>query len=98
MQFYYYFLIVLLGFLFSYQSAIMYVKCLRNGDKRFTDLTPILVSIIFGGPVLLLTYMFKEIRDVDKTKKYRYLISGIVLTVLQATLTGLLIGFGAVIF
>ena len=98
MQFYIYITLVLFGFIFTYWAAIRYIKGLREGSTKLNDLSVIAFAIFFGGPVLLLTYMFPEVRLEDSVKKHRYLISGVVLSVLQITLTVLLMVFNVVIF
>ncbi len=96
--FYYAVVFILLGMLFSYLQCVRYLKGLRGILSPVPDHYPILVSIFFGGPVLLLTYLFSDIRDEDAMYKRRYLICGIIFTILQITLVALLIYFKVLTF
>ena len=98
MQFYIYITLVLFGIIFTHWACIRYVKGLRQQSKNNSDLYPIAMGIFFGGPSLLISYMFEEVRVEDKFKNYRYLICGITFTILQIVLTVLLIVFKVVIF
>lgn len=92
-------IIILLGFLTSYMAAIGYVKGIReNLKKHLRDIDVILISIVFGGPALLITYMFSEVRIEDTTHHYRYLICGIVFTILQILIVVLLFVFNVIKF
>lgn len=94
MEFYVFLSIVIVLFVVCYGSCITYVKQLRNkNEKRLKDYQVILICVLFGGPALLITYMFKEVRDEDYLNHFRYLISGIVLTILQILLVILLVYF-----
>lgn len=86
--------IVIVLFLTCYMTCIGYVKGLKNNSpKQLKDWQVIIVCIFFGGPALLITYMFSEVRINDISNNYRYLISGIVLTILQiALVVGLCVG------
>lgn len=76
--------IVIVLFITSYMTCIGYVKGLRNNSKnQLKDWQVIIICILFGGPALLITYMFNEVRLADIEHGRRYLISGIVLTVIQ---------------
>ena len=82
--------IVIVLFLTSYMSCIGYVKGLKNNSKnQLKDWQTIIICILFGGPALLITYMYSEVRLADIEHNRRYLISGIVLTILQI---GVIIG------
>ena len=96
--FYYVFVVILMGILFSYLECIKYLKGLRGITNEIPDHYPILVCILFGGPCLLLTYLFSEIRAEDSLHHRRYLICGIVFTILQVTLIFLLIHFKVLTF
>lgn len=91
--FYYAIVVILIGILFSYLECIKYLKGLRGITNEIPDHYPILVSILFGGPCLLLTYIFPEIRAEDSLHHRRYLVCGIIFTVLQIVLIYLLIYF-----
>ena len=98
MEFYYLLIIIIVGILFTYLSCIRYVKGMRLNYEKNSDLIPIAMGIFFGGPALLITYMFPEIRTADKQLHYRYLICGIVFTSLQILLSILLCVFKVVTF
>lgn len=85
--------VVVMGFLLTYLALIAYVKGIRNDKKTMKDIEVIIIGIFFGGPVLLLGYMFPEVRIEDIDKHNRWLISGIVLTILQILLIVLLCVF-----
>lgn len=55
-----------------------------------------LVTILYGGPVIYLIYMFKEFRELDKKEHYFYIIYGSIMTVIQITVTVLLFVFGVI--
>lgn len=96
--FYYAVIVILMGIIFSYLECIKYLKGLRGISSPTPDHYPILVSIFFGGPILLLTYLFSDIRAEDSLHHRRYLICGIVFTILQITLIYLLIYFKVLTF
>lgn len=99
MKFIVFFPIIIVLFVICYGSCISYVKKLRNGDdKGLKHYQVILLCVLFGGPALLITYMFKEIREEDVLHHYLYLISGIVLSVLQILLVFLLCYFQVLTF
>lgn len=99
MKFIVFFPIIIVLFVICYGSCISYVKKLRNGDdKGLKHYQVILLCILFGGPALLITYMFKEIREEDILHHHLYLISGIVLSVLQILLVFLLCYFQVLTF
>lgn len=99
MKFIVFFPIIIVLFVICYGSCISYVKKLRNGDdKGLKHYQVILLCILFGGPALLITYMFKEIREEDILHHYLYLISGIALSVLQILLVFLLCYFQVLTF
>ncbi len=89
-------LIVIFGFIVNYLVMVRHVKNLREPDaKRFNKYEIAACGIFFGGPVLLFSYLFKEIRDEDIFENhYLYLISGIVLTIIQIVAIVLLVYFG----
>lgn len=88
-----FFILFVLGFLSSYFTNLKYLKKLRNGEENFKRIQIILTSIIFGGPVLLLFYMFDDYRLEDKMHKRGFLITGIIMTILQVILIYLLFHF-----
>lgn len=96
--FYFAVLIILFGMLFTYLECVKYLKGLRGISSKVPDHYPILVGIFFGGPVLLLTYLFSDIRIEDSMNKRRYLICGIVFTIVQILIVFLLIYFKVLTF
>ena len=99
MKFIEFFPIVVLLFLVCYGVCITYVKALKTGkEKRLKYYEVILACLLFGGPALLMTYIFKEVRDEDYVHHKIYLISGIVLTILQILLVVLLCSFKVIKF
>lgn len=99
MKFIVFFPIIIVLFVICYGSCISYVKKLRNGDdKGLKHYQVILLCVLFGEPALLITYMFKEIREEDILHYYLYLISGILLSVLQILLVFLLCYFQVLTF
>lgn len=86
--------IMLLGFLTNYSILIRQVKILRNKEERLIKVWEIaLTTIVYGGPAILLMFMFKEFRDLDKQNKHFYLIYGIIITIVQIVVTTLLLVF-----
>lgn len=99
MKFAAFFPIVVVLFLVCYGTCIAYVKGLKeNKENRLKHYQVIILCILFGGPALLISYMFKEIREEDYLYHYAYLICGIVFTVLQILLVALLIVFKVLTF
>ncbi len=96
--FYYAVVVITIGMLFTYLECVKYLKGLRGISSKIPDHYPILVGILFGGPILLLTYLFSDIRIEDSMNKRRYLICGIIFTVLQVLLVFLLIYFNVLTF
>jgi hypothetical protein len=86
-------LVVILGLLSSYLLMINYLKKLRSGQKTPKPIEMALSCAFFGGPVLLLFYIFSDFRLEDSLHKRVFLISGIIETVLQGLLIFLLIYF-----
>ena len=93
MSIYILFTIILLGFLSNYSLYIKQVKLLRNNQEPIPKLQMALVTILYGGPVIYLIYMFKEFRELDKKEHYFYIIYGSIMTVIQITVTVLLFVF-----
>lgn len=87
--------ICLLG---TYLITIQYIRYLRKErTRKIRDIDCILVSVLFGGPVLLIMELvFPEIRFEDGVHKYRMLISSIVLTLVQIAIIVLLFYFGVI--
>jgi len=77
------FIIIMLGFITSYLVDINYLKKLRNNEKNYPLWEVVTANVFFGGPSLLLFYIFKEFRDEDKLNNYTFLISGLLLSALQ---------------
>ena len=88
----------MLGFITSYLVDINYLKKLRNNNKNFPRIEVILANIFFGGPILILFYIFEEFRAEDKLNRRSFLISGIILSILQVVLVYLLFHFKLIIF
>ena len=92
------FIIIMFGFITSYLVDITYLKKLRSGGKTFPRWEVILANIFFGGPILLLFYIFEDYRLEDKLNHYSFLISAILLVVIQVTVIFLLFHFDLIIF
>lgn len=93
LPFYILILVVILGLLSSYLLMINYLKKLRGGQKTPKPIEMALSCIFFGGPILLLFYIFSDFRLEDSMHKRVFLISGIIETLLQGLLIFLLIYF-----
>lgn len=91
------FTILVGGFLLTYMMAITYVKSIRL-EKKTTDLYVLAIGLFFGGPAMLLTYIFPEVRDEDFLHKRRYLVLGIVYTVIEIVLVILLFVFNVITY
>ncbi len=78
--------LVVIGFLSNYMLNINFLKQLRSGTRKLKPRDLIVTAIFFGGPVLLLFYMFDDYRAEDKDNKNQLLITGIVTTVFQIAL------------
>lgn len=98
MKFYLLVLIILVGIFTNYMVIISNLKRIRNEEESYKPFEVILCAIFFGGPMLLLSLIFSEYRDLERVNHHLYLISGIVLTILQVLLVYLLIHFGLIIF
>lgn len=91
--------IAIVLFLFCYMTCISYVKSLRSSsEKGLKSYQVIILSLLFGGPALLLSYMFKEVREEDCLHHYSYLICGIAFTIVQIVAVTLLCVFGVITF
>lgn len=88
-------LICLLG---SYSIMVKYIRYLRKEREQVVkDIDVILVSILYGAPVILIMELtFKEVRIEDQSKKYRMLISSIILSIIQIVSIVLLIHYGII--
>lgn len=99
MSFTVFFPIIIILFIVCYGACISYVKSLRNGNQKGLKFYQvILLCALFGGPALLITYMFKEIREEDYLHHHCYLLFGILLTMLQVSLVVLLCVFKVITF
>lgn len=88
---------IIFGLLITYLLATRYVIDLRKDSETSKDLPVILTSILLGGPSLILSYLiFSEIRIEDGVRHHRYLISSIVITILQILLIVLLSVFNVI--
>lgn len=90
------FILIILGFITSYLVDINYLKKLRSGAKTFARWEVIMSNIFFGGPILLLFYIFEDYRVEDQQHKYSFLIAGIILTIAQVVGIYLLFHFNLV--
>lgn len=91
-----FFLLFVIGFVTNYFVNINYLKKHREGVTNYKDFEVILTAIFFGGPILLLFYIFPEIRTLDKEKRYLRLISGLLITILQIIGVCLLFHYGLI--
>ena len=98
MSIYVFFTLMLFCLLATYLCSIQYIKFLRNEIKRkIRDTDLILVSILFGGPVLVAMWCaFSEIRDEDLIHKNRLIISAIIISIVQITIIVLLFVFDVI--
>ena len=93
-------LIIVLGFIGTYAIGVGYIKTLRGEQtKRKTkDTDVMLMSLILGAPMMLILYaMCSDIRLEDKVHNYRFLIVGIVRTVVEILGIFLLFYFDVII-
>ena len=96
MEFYLFIIIVLFGLIFNYFAMIRFLLGIRNGKVIIKPYQLEILCILFGGPILLLSYIYDDVRDYDK--KHAIIIVGIIETILQILLIYLLIHFNVVIF
>lgn len=89
------FVLIVGGFLLSFINIITYIKALKNKQKA-TDLVILILGILFGGPAMLFSYLFVEIRDEDMIHKYRYLVLSITYTIIEIILIVLLFYFNLI--
>lgn len=91
-----FFLSFMIGLVTNYILALKYLKKLRGEiESKYTDLTLILTSIIWGTPIILFMYcVFSEFRIEDAANKRRLLISEIIILVIQIIIVFLLAYFG----
>lgn len=88
---------VMIMFIVNYMTALKYLKGLRGEiPSKFKQRHIIALCSVFGGPVLLITYMFFEIRLEDAKHHYSYIICGVLFTILQITLIVLLVYYGVI--
>lgn len=93
-------LIIVLGFIGTYAIGVGYIKTLRGEQtKRKTkDTDVMLMSLILGAPMMLILYaMCSDIRLEDKVHNYRFLIVGIMNTVVEILVIFLLFYFDVII-
>ena len=98
MQFYVFIFIILAGILTNYAITISNLKKIRDDGSGYKSFEMVLCAVFFGAPVLLFSLIFSEIRDLEKEQHHLFLISGIVLLILEAALVYLLIYYKVVIF
>lgn len=91
-----FFLSFIIGFVSNYILALKYLRFLRGETQtKYTDITLILTSIIWGTPIILFMYcIFPEIRIEDAGKNRRLLISEIIILIIQIVAVVLLGCFG----
>lgn len=80
----------------NFIDNVIYVKALKNGDNKATDLLSLILGILFGGPAMLFFYSFSEVRDEDALHKYRFLILGIIYTIIEIVLIIILFSLGLI--
>lgn len=76
----------IIGFISNYMLNLSFLKQLRSGNRKLKPRDLMLTSIFFGGPILLLFYMFEDYRAEDKLNKNELLITGIIVTIIQVAL------------
>ena len=91
-----FFLSFIIGFVSNYILTLKYLRFLRGETQtKYTDITLILTSIIWGTPIILFMYcIFPEIRIEDASKNRRLLISEIIILIIQIVTVVLLGCFG----
>ena len=100
-DFYVLMIIFVLGWLATYGIGIHYLKTLRNTETnekmKTNDITVLLTSIVFGSVITLFLYcLFPEIRDEDKVKHHRFMITSITLFIVHIIIIYLLFHFQVV--
>lgn len=98
MSIYLFFTLLLFCLLATYLCSIQYIKYLRKeSTRKIRDIDLILVSILFGGPVLVAMWCaFSEIRDEDLVQKHRLIISAIIISIVQIIIIVLLFVFNVI--
>lgn len=92
MNIYAFYSIVIIGFLVNYALLTYYTKSLRKGDEKTYWWVLLISGIVFGGPVLLISYIIDDVRKEDADFHHHlYLIFGIVYTLIQLTI--IILGF-----
>lgn len=98
-QFYWVYLIALIGFLYGTLGGIAYVKGVRGGGRSLPWYELVLTSILLGGPGILLVYLLsKEVRTEDRIHKRAVLISAIVSLLLEVLIIVLLSYFKVIVY
>ena len=90
-QFYWVFLIVLLGFLSGIMVSFAFVKGVRGDGKSISWSELVISACILGGPGILLAYsLSKEIQLEDKNHKRAILLAAIASMVVEILIVFLL--------
>ena len=98
MPFYLLIVLIIIGTITNYFVMIGNLKKIRSNGSGFPYGEMIASAIFFGGHILLLSYIFSEIREEDKMHKKAILISGILITVVEVIIIGLLIYSRVIVF
>ncbi len=98
-EFYYAFLILLLGFLSGVIGSIAYLKGIRGEGKSYPHYELILSGVLFGSlGVLLVLILSKEIKDEDKMHNHSALFSNLAMLLIQIGIVFLLSYFKVIVF
>ena len=95
-SFYVLVIVILFGILTNYLVMIAHIRRLRNDGEGFKKGEILASAIFFGGPILLLYNIYRDVRDDDPN--HYYIIFGIIYTVLQVLLVFILIYIKVVVF
>ena len=98
-QFYWVYLIALIGFLYGTMGGIAFVKGVRGDGKSLPWYELILSSVLLGGPGVLLVYLLsKEVRTEDKIRRHVVLITTIASILVEILIIVLLSCFGVIVY
>lgn len=90
-QFEWVFISFIIGFVTNYLLSLKYLKGLRGESKAISDITIIITSLIWGSLINLIMYIvFDEFKNEDKIHNHRFLISEIIITVVEISLVVIL--------
>jgi len=82
--------LIVIGMLTNYFMLLGHLKKIRNTGEGLKHYEIILSSIFFGGPLIILFYIFSDFRD-DDTPKHTMLWLGIACTIIESIIIALLI-------